>query len=150
MKLTALLLLACASLYGADTFTNTTPGLTTKVVNVPGKNGRSDTRIETVYRGKNKVLVTMSHRNAKGATAVTRGYLVGGKMVMAESDEEGDGWFESVTVWNPGTGDFEMFTRKADGSLKPVSTAILEATKKQKAAADESLRRLLEQEGGTQ
>jgi hypothetical protein len=149
MKLTILLMFACASVYGADTLTNTADDLSTNVVNVSGKDGHPDTRIETVYRGKTKVVMIMSHRNAKGATAVTRSYLVGGRMVMAEIDEDGDGRFESVTVWNPSTEDFEMFTREADGSLKPVSTAVLQATKKQKAAADESLRRLLEQTGGT-
>jgi hypothetical protein len=62
---------------------------------------------------------------------------------MIESDENGDGFFESVAVFDPVTDDFEMFTRQADGSVKPVSTEALEAIKKKKVAADESLGKLL-------
>ena len=36
-----------------------------------------------------------------------------------------------------------MFTRQVDGSVKPVSTEALEAIKKKKVAADESLGKLL-------
>jgi hypothetical protein len=144
MKLKILLMLVCSTVWGADMLTNNAGEMTTKVVNIPSKNGRPDTRIETVFRGETKVLMVMSHRNARGALAVTRSYFVEGRMVMAESDEDGDGVFESVTVWSPGTDAFEQFRRLPDGSVRPVSAAVLEATKKQKAVADESLRKALE------
>jgi hypothetical protein len=63
---------------------------------------------------------------------------------MAESDENGDGIFESVTVFDPATDDFEMFIRQPDGSVEPISTQTLEATKKQFAVADESVKRLFQ------
>jgi hypothetical protein len=146
MRTLAILILFCASLYGADsTTTNIVGDITTKVSGRTAKDGKPEVRIETVYRGKTKVLLILSRRNRQGVLAVvSRSYLVNGKLSMVESDEDGDGFFESVAVFDPVTDDFEMFTRQPDGTVKPVSTQILRATKKQKAAADGSLRTLLQ------
>jgi len=145
MKTLAILILFCTSLYGADTTTTNIVGdITTKTSERSGKDGKPDVRIETVYRGKTKVLQILSRRNKQGALAVvSRSYLIDGKLHMIESDENGDGFFESVAVFDPVTDDFEMFTRQVDGSVKPVSTEALEAIKKKKVAADESLGKLL-------
>ena len=145
MKTLAILILFCTSLHGADTTTAKIVGdITTKISERAGKDGKPDVRIETVYRGKTKVLQILSRRNKQGAlTVVSRSYLVDGKLHMVESDENGDGFFESVAVFDTVANDFEMFTRQADGSVKPVSTEALEAIKKKKAAADESLGKLL-------
>ena len=145
MKALVILILLCVSSYGADIITtNTTADITTKIFDRRDGDGKPSLRIETVYRDKTKVLVITSHRNKQGVMTVTRGYMVGGKMVMAESDENGDGAFESVTVFDPATDDFEMFTRQPDGSVKPISTQTLEATKKQAAVAAESIRKLFQ------
>ena len=55
---------------------------------------------------------------------------------MAESDEDGDGSLESITVFRPDTDDFEMFTRQADGTVRPVSTQKLDSIKRQEAVAE--------------
>jgi hypothetical protein len=145
MKTLAILILLCVSSYGADIITtNTTADITTKISERRDKDGKPDLHVETVYRGKTKVLMIMSHRNKQGVMAVTRNYFVGGKSVLAESDDDGDGFFESVMVFDQVTDDFEMFIRQPDGSVKPISTQTLEATKKQKAVADESGRKLLQ------
>jgi len=145
MKTLAILILFCTSLYGADiTTTNVVGDITTRISERTGNDGKPDLRIETVYRGKTKVLQILSRRNKQGALAiVSRSYLVDGKLHMVESDENGDGFFESVAVFDPVTDNFEMFTRQADGSVKPVSTEALETIKKKKAAADESLGKML-------
>jgi len=146
MKTLAILILFCTSSYGADITitTNNTSDITTKTSERRDRDGKPDLRVETVYRGKTKVLRVMSHRNSQGVMAVTRMYLVGGKCAMAETDEDGDGTFESVTVFDPGTDDFEIFRRQPDGSVKPASTQTVEATKKQKAVVDESMNKLLQ------
>jgi hypothetical protein len=151
MKSLIVLILLCTSVYGADSSTSRASDLATKVTDFPGKDGKPDTRIETVYRGKAKVLMTMSRRNASGTMVVTtRCCLVGGKLALAESDEAGDGVFKLVTVFNPDNpDDFEMFARQPDGSLKPLSTEAINALKKKKATADESLSKLLEQESSS-
>jgi hypothetical protein len=145
MKTLAILILFCPSLYGADiTTTNIVGDITTKVSNISGKDGEPEVRGETVYRGKTRVLQIISRRNKQGTMAVvSRAYCVGGKGEVVESDEDGDGFFESVAVFDPVTDDFELFTRQADGSVKPVSTESLETIKKKKAAADESLGKIL-------
>jgi hypothetical protein len=145
MRTFIILILFCASVYGADTVTTNIVGdITTKISERSAADGKPEVRIETVYRVKTKVLQIVSHRNKQGALAVvSRAYFASGKLHMVESDDDGDGFFESVMVFDPTTEDFEMFTRQADGSVIPVPTEKLDAIKKKKAAADESLGKLL-------
>ena len=123
-----------------------TPGITNKVTEIDrDKDGKTDVRIETLYRGKTKVMMITSRRNQQDVMTVqTRGYLADGKMVMVESDEDGDGTLESVTVFKPDTDSFEMFIRQPDGVVKPVSTQRLDSFRRQSAIANESLRELFD------
>src|SRR6185369_1138956 len=68
-----------------------TSGITNKVTDIDrDKDGKIDVRIETVYRGKIKVMMIMSRRNQQDTMVVTsRSYLADGKLVMVESDEDG-------------------------------------------------------------
>ncbi len=135
--LAGILLLISFGCCGQDT-----SGNTNRVTEIDrDKDGKIDVRIETVYRGNTKVMMIMSHRNRQNVMAVTtRSYLADGKLVMVESDEDADGTLESITVFRPDTDSFEMFTRQADGSVKPVSTQKLDSIKRQKAVADTSMR----------
>jgi len=146
MKTHAILILFCVSLYGADTTTTNIVGdITTKVSQRSGKDGKPDVRIETLYRGKTKVMTVTSRRNEQGVMAVTaRGFLADGELVMAESDEDGDGTLESVAVFNPDTGNFEMFTRQSDGTVQALPSQKLESLKRQKATVDASLKELVD------
>ncbi len=121
-----------------------TSGITNKVTEIDrDKDGKIDVRIETFYRGKTKVMMIISRRNQQGAMAViSRSYLADGKLVMVESNEDGDGTFESIAVFRPDADSFEMFTRQPDGTVKPVSTQKLDSIKRQKAVADASMREL--------
>jgi hypothetical protein len=121
-------------------------GITNKVTEIDrDKDGKSDVRIETFYRGKTKVMMIMSRRNQRGVMAVTtRSYLADGKLVTVESDEDGDGALESITAFRPDTDSFEMFTRQPDGTVKPVSTQRLDSIRKQRAVADVSMRELFD------
>jgi hypothetical protein len=152
MKTLAILLLLCALVYGADTTTTNVVGdITTKVSERTAKDGKPEVRIETVYRGRTKILQTLSRPSKQGKLAiVSRSYLVGGDLVMIESDEDGDGVFERICLFRPGTDDLEMFTRQPDGSLKPVSTEKLVAFKQQELAtsriAAESFHKMTERD----
>jgi hypothetical protein len=142
MKALTILILLCVSSYGADIITtNTTADITTKIFDRRDGDGKP-WHIEMVYRGKTKIMTIRSHPDKQGVMTATRSYTVGGKVVMVESDENGDGVFESVTVFDPATDDFEMFIRQPDGSVKPVSTQTMEATKKQTAVANETIKKL--------
>jgi hypothetical protein len=133
MKAIVMLILFCASMYGADTTTNRASDITNKVTVHELDGGKSRLRSETVYRGKTPILRVL-RTTRDGVTKTSRSYEVGGSLVMIESDEDGDGHFESITLFRPGTDDLEMFTREPDGSVKPVSTRTLLATRKQFAA----------------
>jgi hypothetical protein len=139
--LVAFLLLVAFGCCGQDT-----SGITNKVTEVDRDNdGRIDIRIEMAYRGKAKVMMTMSRRNQQGVMKIeSRSYLVGGELVMVESDQDGDGTFESITVFRPDTDSIEMFTRQPDGTVQPVSTKKLDSNKRQKAVADASMKRLFD------
>ena len=145
MRTFIILTLLCASAYGADTVTTNIVGdITTKISERSAADGKPELRIETIYRGKTKVLRITSHRDKQGKlVVVSRSYFVNGRLEMVESDDNGDGFFESVAVFNPASGDFEMFIRQADGSVKPMPTEDLDVIKKKKAAADEALEKML-------
>ncbi|HVU07814.1 MAG TPA: hypothetical protein VHG89_04640 [Verrucomicrobiae bacterium] len=109
--------------------------ITTKVFEKHDKDGKVNLRMETVYRGKTKILMVVSRLNKQGQLVVTsRSYLVGGNLVMTESDENRDGFFETVAVYDSRTDDMEEFIRQPDGSVKPVSTQTLQTYKKQNEA----------------
>jgi hypothetical protein len=94
--------------------------------------------VETVYRGKDKIMMITSRPNKGGMMVVTsRSYLVGGDLVAIESEENHGGILDTIAVYHPGTNDMEVFTRQPDGSVKPVSTQTLDAYKKQNAAVSE-------------
>ena len=151
MKTFIILFLFCASVYGADTTTTNVVGdITTKVAERTTPDGKPEFRVETVYRGKAKILQILSRPNKQGTLAVvSRSYLVDGDLVMSESDEDGNGVFTHIALYHPGTTDFEMFRRQPDGSVKPVSTQAIEATKKQVAVVNESMRELIEKKDVT-
>jgi hypothetical protein len=82
--------------------------------------------------------MTISHTNKQGMLkADSRSYYVGKDSMMIEADEDKDGFFESVMISHPKTKEMELFTRQTDGSVKPVDTKVIEATKKQIAATGE-------------
>lgn len=108
------------------------------------KDGQIDLRIETVYRGKSKVMQTISRRNQQGVMAVsTRAYVAHGVLVMAESDDDGDGVLETVGIFDANRKLTEMFRRRPDGGVEPVSTQELDSVHRQKAVADRTLRDVL-------
>ena len=139
MKTLALLILFCASVYGADTTTTNIVGdITTKVFERIAKDGKPKMRIETVYRGGEIILQTVSQPNKQGRLVVfSRRYLVNGNVVMSECDNDGRGGFKSILLYQPGTDNLEIFHRQPDGTVKPVSTKYLELIKKQDAVVTE-------------
>lgn len=102
------------------------------------KDGKPDVRIESVFRGKERVLVIWSKSDKSGVWTVTaRAFYAGGAMVAGESDENGDGFFETLTTYRDGTEDMEVFARQRDGSVQPVSSEKLAAFKKKNIAISE-------------
>jgi hypothetical protein len=122
----------------AACFADDTSDITNKVFVKKDKDSNPTFRMETVYRGKVKIMMIVYRPNKEGMMVVaSRSYFVGGDLIATESDEKHDGTLQTFAVYHPGTNDMEIFTRQPDGSVEPVSTQALDAYKKQNAAMDE-------------
>jgi hypothetical protein len=73
-------------------------------------------RIDTTYRGEDRILMVMSYSNV-----TTRTFCLHGKPMYVESDEDGDGFFETFVISGETMEDFEQFKRKPDGTIEPIS-----------------------------
>ena len=137
----AFILLAGFACFGQDA-----SDITTKIKEVhPDTNRKNDIRVETTYRGNTEVMVTTYRPNKDGVMALySRTYFSNGKAVMVESDDDHDGRLKYITVFGSGKDDVEMFTREADGTVKPVSTQRLDTLKKQRAMFAEIYQKTLE------
>ena len=148
MKTIAMLILFCASVYGADNVNTNTADITTKVYEHDLDGGKGHLRAEKVYRGDKRIL-TILRTTHGGVTKTSRSCEIGDDIVMIESDDDGDGTFETFSLYRSGTKDMEMFTRQADGSVKPVSARTLKATRKQLATVNDAVEKLFQNEGLT-
>lgn len=102
------------------------------------KDGKPDFRVEKFYRGEEMVMMTTSRLNAGGVMSIdSRSYLVAGRQVLTEGDEDRDGFFETIMATDPETRDIEIFVRKTDGSVHPASSKVVEAHKKMIGAVAE-------------
>ena len=146
MKILVALFLSCAAVIGDDN-TNA-PDLTVKISEHERDGGKTRLHVETTYRNKKPIIQAFCTVRG-GVTNASRSYLVGGDLVMIETNDNGDGLFEAFFIYRPGTKDIEMFTRKTDGSVKPVSSQTLLATKKQIATANDAVVKLFHKDGLT-
>lgn len=73
-------------------------------------------RIDTTYRGDERILMVMSYSNV-----TTRTFCLHGSPVYVESDEDGDGFFETLMISGETMSDFEQFRRTPDGKVEPIS-----------------------------
>lgn len=78
--------------------------------------------LERTYRGDKLVLTHFS--NGVNRTQA-RTYYFAGREAFAESDEDGNGFFETLTVFGDNISEFDVFIRKPDGSVAPVDTTDL-------------------------
>jgi len=109
--------------------------ITTKKQSFPEK----QLSVERTYRGKQCIVLEMTEGGKR-----TRAFRINGKTVMAESDEDNDGFFESFMVFDPETEDFEWFTRTTNNVVRPVPSEKLQDAKSKKKTADAALSDLIE------
>ncbi len=94
--------------------------------------------LERTYRGDNLVL---THFSNGVNNAEARMFYFEGREAFGESDEDGDGFFETLTVYGETMSEFDMFTRNSDGSVAPVSTSALTNQMRKVQEANEQFRR---------
>jgi len=112
--------------------------ITTRISEIDGdKDGKAEIRSERVFRGKDEILQTLRSTNKQGVVTTSRLYCVGGDLIMIESDQDGDGFFEQFVIYQPAKKDLEVFIRQRDGTVKPATTQTRDAHKKQDAAITE-------------
>jgi hypothetical protein len=105
--------------------------ITIKTFDKTNKNGTISYRMVTTYRGKQRIMIETFRPNSQGVMVVSaRSYLVGGDIVLTESDEHKSGKFDTIAVYHPGTDEMEVFIRLEDGSVTPASTQVVQAYKK--------------------
>ena len=78
------------------------------------------------------------------SNVTTRSLLLNGSPNYIEADENGDGFFESVMLPGEWAGEFEVFTRQADGTLEPLAEPEYSSMKAEVIEASEALGELLE------
>jgi len=80
-------------------------------------------RIRTWFRGSNRVLAEYA---SPGGSLYCRVFYHNGQRAMAESDEDGDGFFETVTLFGAGAElPFEVFVRSKNGTVRPLDSSAL-------------------------
>ena len=72
--------------------------------------------IESTYRGDERILMVMSYSNV-----TTRTFCIHGDPVYVETDENGDGVFESLMISGETMSTFEQFRRTPEGTVEPIS-----------------------------
>lgn len=86
--------------------------------------GQSDMRVDTVTRDRKILYVRVDRRLESGMWDSTRSYSVSGKMVAVEEDKDGDGFFETMVVFDSSRKEMEVFSRQRDGSTVVASTNV--------------------------
>lgn len=98
--------------------------------------------LKRYFRGKEKIYDEHLVDLEKGRIA--RGYLVGGEIVMVESDEDGDGLFETITLFPGDLYKMEVFQRQSDGSVKPLDSEALQELKQKYCRAFQEFKKAFE------
>ena len=129
MKLGAILILSCSLAYGADEKTSDTPEATRQVVDKDLSNGRGHIHAERFYRGKTRIL-SIDQKTVAGQTKTGRVFVLG-DVTVYETEDDGDGRFKSVVLYNDKTKQIEGFIGKRDGTAVPFDAKTLAATKEQ-------------------
>jgi hypothetical protein len=110
--------------------TNASPDLTTKVEEHKDKDGNPDLRVESTYRGKDKILEVTSRRNTFGRMVVwSRKYILDGNVIATEVVAPSDGKFLSLIVRSPDKHGMEIFKRNGDGSVTPANKMEIDSFK---------------------
>src|SRR5947208_3626445 len=105
MKLGTILTLLCSLAYGADEKMSGTPEATREVVDRELPNGRGHIHAERFYRGKTRILM-IDQKTVAGLTKTSRVFILG-DVTVYETEDDGDGRFKSMVLYNDKTKQVE-------------------------------------------
>jgi hypothetical protein len=96
--------------------------------------------IDTVYRGKERILSTVTiTKKTKYGLRLVRAYYAGGREVLDELEYD-DGRPQTIRLYKDDV-LFDIFKRQSDGSVEPVSSEELEKLKTQQQELIETLKK---------
>jgi len=121
MKIAAIfIILVCSLAYAADEKTSATPAIPESVNAVMDgdlPNGRGHFHAETFYRGNTRIM-QFDQKTVAGQTKTGRIFILG-DVTVYETEDDGDGRFRSVILFNDKTKQVEGFIEKRDGTAVP-------------------------------
>jgi hypothetical protein len=124
-KIAAIFILVCSLAYAADEKTSgipeaTQPVATQAVVDGDLPNGRGHIHRETFYRGNTRIM-EFHQKTVAGQTKTGRIFILG-DVTVYETEDDGDGRFRSVILFNDKTKQAEGFIGKRDGTAVTIDT----------------------------
>ena len=129
MKIAVILIISCLTSYGADQKSSDTPEATSEVFDKDLPHGEGHVHAQRFYRGKTRILM-IDQKTVAGLTKTSRVFILG-DVTVYESEDDGDGRFKSVVLYNEKTKQLEGFVGKRDGSAVPFDAKPIAATKEQ-------------------
>ena len=120
MKIGAIFILFCSLAYAADEKTYPIPRSITTVMDNELPNGKGHIHTEIFYRGNTITRVMQFHqKTVTGQTKSGRIFFLG-DVTVYETEDDGDGGFGSVILFNDKTKQVEGFIKKRDGTAVPI------------------------------
>ena len=122
MKIGAIFILVCSLAYAADEKTSPTPAAPAAVQAVMDNdlpNGRGHIHSETFYRGNTHGPIMEFHQKTVAGQTKTGRIFILGDVTVYETEDDGDGRFRSVILFNDKTKQLEGFIVKRDGTAVP-------------------------------
>ena len=122
MKIGAIFILVCSLAYAADEKTSPTPAAPAAVKAVMDNdlpNGRGHIHTEMFYRGNQHTPIMQFHQKTVAGQTKTGRIFILGDVTVYETEDDGDGRFRSVILFNDKTKQVEGFIEKRDGTAVP-------------------------------
>jgi predicted small secreted protein len=138
-----LLVVACSALLVAGC-ANTASDAAGQIKSVPPirivETGKAVGYTRFVYRGEVEILCEFISSDGRR----TRFLSSNGERVISESDEDGDGFLETLTIFPMEFGTAEVFVRSKNGEITPMASDKLEELRTKVGHAGEQLRLLFQ------
>jgi len=117
MKIVAIFVLLCSLAYAADEKTSRIPDATQAVLDDDLPDGRGHIHTEIFYRGNTRIM-QFDQKTVAGQTKTGRIFILG-DVTVYETEDDGNGRFRSVILFNDKTKHVEGFVVKRDGTVVP-------------------------------
>ena len=139
MKIGAIFILVCSLAYAADEKTYPIPESVTTVMDNDLPNGKGHIHTEIFYRGNTLTrIMQFDQKTVAGQTKTGRIFILG-DVTVYETEDDGDGRFRSVILFNDKTKQVEGFIVKRDGTAVPFDAKTVPFDAKTLAATKEQI-----------